>query len=116
MRQSDPSAARPRPRLAAVVVLVGLLASVATPGSGPAAAQSDRDAAGGPEARAILDDTLEQAPSSPASPDDGFEELRQREIERDEAAIARLDATTAAEQANVQAFNAALALQTAQGT
>lgn len=104
-------------RFAASVVLVGLLAGGVTPWAEPAGAQErDRSGLTDPEKREILDDTLERAPQSPPSPDDPFEELREREVERDEAAVARLDATMAAEAANVQAYNAGLALETARET
>lgn len=96
----------------AAVVLVGPVA----PGAQPSGAQSRRGELPDPEKREILDDTLEKAPRSPGSPDDLFDALRQREIERDEAALARLEATAAAEQANVQAFNAGLAFETARKT
>lgn len=68
------------------------------------------------ERREILDETLERAPRSPASPDDPFEVVHRHEQERDEAAVERMNAALWLEDAKVAAFNAGLANQTAQET
>jgi len=99
----------------ALALVVGLLVGTMAPAVPPSAAQS-RGELSDAEKRAILDDTLERAPGSPASPDDDFERLRLARVDRDSAALARMDATVAAEAANVQAFNAGLALTTATRT
>jgi hypothetical protein len=93
-------------------VLVGLLVGVVAPGASPTGAQRSSEPSD-EHKREVLDATLERAPASPPSPDDPFHALREREWEQDEAALARLEATARAEEANVQAFNAALAQNTA---
>lgn len=107
-------AGRGRRHLAFVLVAGLLVGPIGT--WVPRAGAQSRGELPDPEKRAILDDTLERAPRSPAAPDDDFERLRLAVVDRDAAALARMEATAAAEAANVQAFNAGLALETASKT
>ena len=113
-RSTEPStktkgAGTAAPLAIVLVVLLAALATTAVPGGAQAELSEARR-------REILDATLERAPRSPASPDDPFEALRIARTERDEAALARMDATYRSDMANIHAFNAALAQNTAQAS
>lgn len=66
------------------------------------------------ERQKVLDETLSMAPDEPNSPDDPFRVLHERERARDDAALARLEASRISDAANVESFIAATTRNRAQ--